>query len=269
MLFVRELVLGALENEHLVHQHGVWRLVGPLVTTARLHELVSARLGSLDASATEALEILAVWEPAGLSTLEAIVGRDQLELLDRAGRPRRADRRRRQHVALAHPLYGEILRARMPALTRRRLLLEHADRIDACGARRREDPVRVATARSGGIRLGRSRPARTGRPAGPLRPGLPPGRTARPRAALLDGMTTRGWPADRRGAPRARPLRRCRRDAHGRPRRRVPTTSCSCYIIEIRSRNLMWGLQRYDEALEVEPRPGTASANPAALRSSR
>ena len=34
----------------------------------------------------------------------------------------------------------------MAPLTRRRLLLEHADRIDAHGARRREDPIRVATA---------------------------------------------------------------------------------------------------------------------------
>ena len=54
---------------------------------------------------------------------------------------------RRQQVTLAHPLYGEILRGRMPALTRRRLLLALADRIDAYGARRREDAVRVATAR--------------------------------------------------------------------------------------------------------------------------
>ena len=29
-------------------QHGVWRLVGPLVTTPRLHELVAARLGALE-----------------------------------------------------------------------------------------------------------------------------------------------------------------------------------------------------------------------------
>jgi hypothetical protein len=44
-------------------------------------------------------------------------------------------------------LYGEIIRDRMPALTRRRLLLERAGRIDGYGARRREDPIRVATAR--------------------------------------------------------------------------------------------------------------------------
>ena len=35
VLFVRELVLGAIDAGHLVEQHGVWRLVGSLVTTPR------------------------------------------------------------------------------------------------------------------------------------------------------------------------------------------------------------------------------------------
>ena len=124
---MRELVLGAIDSGHLVDQRGVWRLVGPLVATSRLHELVAARLGALGRDATDALDILAVWEPAGLSTLEAIVGRERLEMLDRSGLLAVRTDGRRQQVTLAHPLYGEILRARMPALTRRRLLLEHAD----------------------------------------------------------------------------------------------------------------------------------------------
>ncbi len=133
VLLVRELVLGALDCDRLLYQHGVWRLVGPLVTTHRLDELLSARLGLLDAAAAAALDILAVREPVGLATLEAIVGPAQLEMLDRSGLLAVQTDGRRQHVRLAHPLYGELLRARMPALTRRRLLLEHADRIDAHG----------------------------------------------------------------------------------------------------------------------------------------
>ena len=73
VLFVRELVLGALDSGHLVDQRGVWRLVGPLVATP-----APARAGRRPGSArsapaaAEALDILAVWEPTGLSTLEAI-----------------------------------------------------------------------------------------------------------------------------------------------------------------------------------------------------
>ena len=139
VLFVRELVLGAVERDHLVHQHGVWRLVGPLVTTARLHELVAARLGALGPSATGALEVLAIGEPAGLSTLEAIVGVDRLEELDLAGMLAVRTDGRRQQVTLSHPALRRDPPTRLTPLTRRRLLLEHADRIDAHGARRRED----------------------------------------------------------------------------------------------------------------------------------
>ena len=144
VLFLRELVLGALQRGQLVRRHGVWRLAGALVTTQRLHELIAARLSGVGDEASEALDVLSIWEPAGLSTLEAEVGRDQLELLDRRGLLEVRTERRRELVRFAHPLYGEIVRARMPALTRRRLLLEHADRIEAHGACRREDPVRIA-----------------------------------------------------------------------------------------------------------------------------
>src|SRR5262245_22451874 len=147
VLFVRELVLGALEHGHLVDQRGVWRLTGPLVTTPRLRELVAARLTSLDDTAKDALERLAVWEPTGFAILEDAVGSEALEALDRSGLLSMRVDGRRQEVRLSHPLYGEILRGAMPALTRRRLVLEHADRIDALGARRREDAIRVATAR--------------------------------------------------------------------------------------------------------------------------
>ena len=113
---------------------------------------------------------------------------DQLELLDRAGLLTVRLDGRRQTVTFAHPLYGEILRARMPALIRRRLLLEHADCLDAHGARRREDAIRAATARlevSGSAELDllvrAARLARYGQDFTPVeRLG---------RAALRDGMT--------------------------------------------------------------------------------
>jgi hypothetical protein len=131
----------------LVDQHGVWQMTGALVTTAPLLGLVEARFGELDTDDREAVEMLAVWEPIGLSMLESMVDPRRLERLDRIGLLATRTDGRRHQVALAHPLYGEILRAHMSTLTRRRLLVEHAARIEHCGARRREDPIRVATAR--------------------------------------------------------------------------------------------------------------------------
>src|SRR5690606_37970613 len=44
VLFLRELVLGAQNDGSLINDNGLWRLVGPLSPSARLSELVEARL---------------------------------------------------------------------------------------------------------------------------------------------------------------------------------------------------------------------------------
>jgi DNA-binding NarL/FixJ family response regulator len=48
-------------------------------------------------------------------------------------------------VRLAHPLHGAVLRAQLPALRARSVLLAQAVMVEECGARRREDPVHIAT----------------------------------------------------------------------------------------------------------------------------
>jgi ATP/maltotriose-dependent transcriptional regulator MalT len=254
VLFVRELVLGAFDSHHLVEQRGVWRLVAPLVTTPRLYELVAARLGALEPSATNALDILAVWEPASLSTLEAMVGIDELELLDRAGLFAVRTDGRRQLVTLAHPLYGEILRARMPALTRRRHLLDQADRIDAHGGRRREDAIRVATARLEAS--GSADPALLARAARLARYGHDFIQVERlGRAAMLHGMTPE------LGLLVGEALHEL--GAFGEADDVLTAAEASTtdlddellvQITEIRTRNLMWGLLRHGEALDVNRR---------------
>ena len=144
-LYTRELVLGALAAGQLAADSGVWRLTGPLSSTPRLTELVAARVAELPPAARRALELLALVEPAGLAELEPLAGAEMVTSMERAGLIAvRSDRRRRQ-VRLAHPLYGEVLQRRLPVLTRRRLLLQHADRIEQLGSRRREDPLRIAT----------------------------------------------------------------------------------------------------------------------------
>ena len=85
VLFVRELVLGAVDAGNLVNQRGVWRLAGPLTTTVRLAELIAARLSAVGQSARNTLELFSVWDTIGLSTLEDLVGLEALEELDRLG----------------------------------------------------------------------------------------------------------------------------------------------------------------------------------------
>ena len=56
----------------------------------------------------------------------------------------------RLELRLAHPLYGEVLRTRIPALRVRALARSLAEAVEETGARRREDTLRVATWRLDG-----------------------------------------------------------------------------------------------------------------------
>jgi ATP/maltotriose-dependent transcriptional regulator MalT len=91
------------------------------------------------------LELLALCQPVGLVQLEAAAGLTVLEELDRDGLIAIRTDGRRESVRLAHPLHGDVLRAGLPALRRRSILLHQAAAVEAWGARRREDPLRLAT----------------------------------------------------------------------------------------------------------------------------
>ena len=90
------------------------------------------------------LELLAVCERAGLTDLEQLYGAEILEALEASRLVTVVTAGRRTAVRLAHPLYGEVLRERLPPLRLRRIHQQLADVVEAHGARRREDVVQVA-----------------------------------------------------------------------------------------------------------------------------
>ncbi|MCU1353399.1 MAG: hypothetical protein JWM05_2608, partial [Acidimicrobiales bacterium] len=145
VLLLRELVFEAIDRGALVDAAGVWNLVGPLHASRRLGEVLTDRLQALDDAARSALDLVSLCAPVGLADLEADVGIAVLEGLEAAGLITLVTLDRRQQVTLAHPLYGEALRDQLPALRARTLLLRQADRVEAQGARRREDALRIAT----------------------------------------------------------------------------------------------------------------------------
>jgi DNA-binding CsgD family transcriptional regulator/tetratricopeptide (TPR) repeat protein len=262
LLFVHELVLGALETGALVEEHGVWRLVGKPTTTGRLLELVEERVGVLGPKAREALDVVAVWEPTSVAMLDSALDPDLLEQLDAAGLlATRADGRR-DVVTLAHPLYGEVLRTRMAPLTRRRLLLQQADTIEEYGARRRGDPIRIATARvdaSGqadphllleAARLARwaSDFAQVERLAKASIQGEP---TVEAGLLLGEAMYELGSFDD------------AERELAEAARRVTPDDPLGILISELRTRTLMWGVRRPDEALALSREDRERCADPA------
>ncbi len=139
-----ELVRGARERGVLVDIDGVWHLTAPLPTTTALEELVAEHLAGVDQAGLAVLELLAVCERLGLADLERVHGASTLEALEAGRLVALANGGRRTALRLAHPLYGEVLRAGLPPLRLRRIHQELADLVDAHGARRREDVVQVA-----------------------------------------------------------------------------------------------------------------------------
>jgi ATP/maltotriose-dependent transcriptional regulator MalT len=149
-LFLRELVVAAREAGVLTDDGGLWRVRGQLPASARLVELVESRVGDLEPDEREALELLAVWEPIGAEPFERLSGQGVLESLEHRRLVRLDAEGRRLKVRLAHPLYSDVLRARLSPLRSRTLSRTMADSLEATGMRRREDLLRVATWRLDG-----------------------------------------------------------------------------------------------------------------------
>jgi DNA-binding CsgD family transcriptional regulator len=152
MLFLRELVIGALESGTLVQDMGVWRLSGLVTPPDRLVGLVEARLRGLQSEERELLELMSIVEPLGTAELAALSHADIAESLEAKGLVVSYAEGSRVALKFAHPLYGDVLRARMPELRRQRLAKSMADLFESSAARTREDLLRIATLRlvSGG-----------------------------------------------------------------------------------------------------------------------
>jgi DNA-binding CsgD family transcriptional regulator len=143
-LFLRELVTGAVLGGRLAESDGVWVLDGGLDVTGGLAGLVADRLGHLDATSRELVDLLALCGPLGVDELATAYPLDALEQLEAGGVITVTVDRRRQEVALAHPVYVQVVRDELPRLKARRLLMDQLARSESYGSRRRGDALRQA-----------------------------------------------------------------------------------------------------------------------------
>jgi DNA-binding CsgD family transcriptional regulator len=146
-MFLRELVSGALETGAIVDSGGLWRLEGALSPTVRLVELVALRLGDLSQSERSVLELLALGEPLGPAELARLADAHAVDALEDKGLITSSTQASRIEIRLAHPVYGDVVRAGISALRERDISRSLADVIEAVGARRQGDLLRVATLR--------------------------------------------------------------------------------------------------------------------------
>lgn len=139
-----ELVEAARSSTALAEVDGVWRLSARPVVGGRSAELVERRIEALGPAARETLEVVVVAGSIGVSELETMVPPALLEALEEAGLIALRRDRRRAEVVVAHPSVADVVVRGLPALRARRLALEAIARVEARGARRFDDPLRIA-----------------------------------------------------------------------------------------------------------------------------
>jgi DNA-binding NarL/FixJ family response regulator len=128
-------------------QDGIFVIGDPPARSARLAELVADRVGDLDDASRTALELIALGEPLPLAVLERLVGVVAVERLEERGLATVHVDGLRVAVRLVHPVHGDVVRAQLPELRRRRLLQSLADDLEARGTRRPGDRMRLTLLR--------------------------------------------------------------------------------------------------------------------------
>jgi DNA-binding NarL/FixJ family response regulator len=143
VLFLRELVLGALETNALDLDDGVYRLSRDLEPTNRLATIIGDRLRRLDADARNVVEHLAVGEPLLLDVLSAVCSVDGIIAAERAGLAVATDADTIEY-RLAHPLYGEVIRKTLSTPESHKVMARLADEMTPRIAESPSQVLRVA-----------------------------------------------------------------------------------------------------------------------------
>ncbi|MGH3624876.1 MAG: LuxR C-terminal-related transcriptional regulator, partial [Sciscionella sp.] len=144
VLFLQQLVEGELEEGRLLNRAGVWRWTGQPALSPGLTELVQARMGRLSEEHRLVVEVLTLAAPLEVALLERLSDAVVVEQAEARGLIEVYDDGRRWHARLAHPLYGEVLRAQMGSLRARRLRGWIAQALADTGGRRAGDTLRRA-----------------------------------------------------------------------------------------------------------------------------
>ncbi|MEV5750207.1 LuxR C-terminal-related transcriptional regulator [Actinoallomurus sp. NPDC052308] len=143
LLYLREMMIAGRTSGALDEIGGLWRWAGDLSLTPRLRDLVEVRIGDLDEDERRTLEFVTFGEPLGADVLVRLTGATAVERCEERQLVVGFRDGRRLQVRPAHPLYGEVVRARATPERTRELLARLADAVEATGPRRREDALRV------------------------------------------------------------------------------------------------------------------------------
>ncbi|MBJ8339580.1 helix-turn-helix transcriptional regulator [Antrihabitans sp. YC3-6] len=120
-LFLRHLVEGAIEAGNLRRVAGVWQLRGPTVINPQLSTLVEARLAGLPEESLKVVELLAFGGNLDADVLRSLREPGAVDAAAAAGLTKSLSNADKDTVALSHPIYAEVIRARTGTLKARRI----------------------------------------------------------------------------------------------------------------------------------------------------
>jgi DNA-binding NarL/FixJ family response regulator len=144
-MYARELVLSALADNILSLEDGLWRVARRRTRISHtLIELVQDRMADLGGGEHELLELLALGEPLRLADVDALSSMDALTRAEALGMVSADGLDHGGEVRLAHPIYGDALRADMPVLRAGQLRLQIAERLQQRSPLSPDDALRVA-----------------------------------------------------------------------------------------------------------------------------
>jgi DNA-binding CsgD family transcriptional regulator/tetratricopeptide (TPR) repeat protein len=143
-LYLRELVWAGRTAGRVVSERGLWRLRGRLTVGPRLMELVQERLARVSRSERATLEVVAFADPVPLSVLTRLAPSSYISSLQRQGLIVVQPSNGEEQLRPAHPVYGEAIRAVLPASRIQDLRIELAAAFESAG-RLGVDLLRIVT----------------------------------------------------------------------------------------------------------------------------
>lgn len=152
VFYLRELMIGAVESDALRSIDGVWQLVGPLMPSARLLDVLGQRLVPLSVADREVLELVAIAGTVDLEIAEALMPDADLPALETDGflcaqTVAGSGGSSREELSFVHPLIAEAVALQTTKLRARFVRQLLADTIERSGTDRSDDLLRIAILR--------------------------------------------------------------------------------------------------------------------------
>ena len=118
-LYVRELLLSALREGWLAEVDGLWRLAAQPPPSRTIVQLIASRMEEMGEQERRVIELLSLGEPLALAEVARLTGSEAIAGAEAHGLVTVGDPARGGEVRLAHPLYGEAVRASLSVVQTR------------------------------------------------------------------------------------------------------------------------------------------------------